>query len=176
MKKFTILSLLFLSSLLFSQVNWMTLEQAIAAQTSVPKKIMINFYAESCSICKVMEADTYNHPVISKFLNENYYSVKFNSEGNQSFDFMKRNFANSSSIGKDKKSYHDFAKFMNVTTVPSTVFLDEKGNPVTVLQGALTAKELEPYLQFIAKDDYKKVENSSKWEAYRKKFKSKIRD
>lgn len=137
---------------------------------------MINFYAESCSICKVMDAETYNHSVISKFLNENYYSVKFNSEGKESFDFLKRTFANSNSTGKDKKSYHDFAKFMNVTTVPSTVFLDEKGNPVTVLQGALTAKELEPYLQFIAKDDYKKVENSSKWEVYLKKFKSKIKE
>lgn len=153
----------------------MTLEQAVAAQTSNPKKIVIFFYSKSSSACKTLETDTYNHVEISKIINENYYPIKFNIEGNESFKFLNRTFGNSSTQG-NRKSNHDFANFMNVTTVPSTVFLDEKNNPITVLQGALTAKELEPYLQFIAKDDYKKVENTSKWETYRKKFKSKIKD
>lgn len=45
---------------------------------------------------------------------------------------------------------------MNVGAVPSTVFLDEKGGPITILQGELSAKELEPYLEFISKDLFKK--------------------
>jgi thioredoxin-related protein len=53
---------------------------------------------------------------------------------------------------------------MNVAAVPSTVFLDESGNPITILQGELSAKELEPYLEFISKDLFKKIvpENSGK--------------
>lgn len=45
---------------------------------------------------------------------------------------------------------------MNVNAVPSTVFLDENGKPITMLQGELSAKELEPYLEFISNDLYKK--------------------
>lgn len=175
MKKLLLFSILFFNSFLFSQINWTSLEQAVAAQTSNPKKIVIFFYSESSSACKKLETDTYNHLEISKILNDQYYPVKFNVEGNENFKFLNRTFSNSSAE-RNQKSNHDFANFMNVTTVPSTVFLDEKNNPITVLQGALTAKELEPYLQFIASDEYKKVENASKWETYRKKFKSKIKD
>ena len=65
---------------------------------------------------------------------------------------------------------------MNVNAIPSIVFLDEKSNPITILQGALTAKELEPYIPFIANDEYKKIDTREKWENYQKKFKSNIKD
>lgn len=65
---------------------------------------------------------------------------------------------------------------MNVGAVPSTVFLDEKGDPITILQGELSAKELEPYLELISKDLFKKIKTREQWEDYQKKFKSKIKD
>jgi hypothetical protein len=42
--------------------------------------------------------------------------------------------------------------------------LDEHGDPITILQGELSAKELEPYLELISKDLFKKSapENSGK--------------
>jgi hypothetical protein len=45
-----------------------------------------------------------------------------------------------------------------------------------MLQGALTARELEPYLYFFANDEHLKVKTREEWENYQKKFKSKIRD
>ena len=65
---------------------------------------------------------------------------------------------------------------MNVTTIPTTVFLDEQSMPITILQGNLTAKELEPYIPFIANDDYKKINTREQWENYQKKFRSTIKD
>ena len=65
---------------------------------------------------------------------------------------------------------------MNVTTIPTTVFLDEQSMPITILQGALTAKEMEPYIPFIAEDQYKKINTREQWENYQKKFKSTIKD
>ena len=64
---------------------------------------------------------------------------------------------------------------MNVNTVPATVFLDEQHNPITILQGALTAKELEPYLVLMSTDEYKKIDTREKWETFHKKFKSNIK-
>ena len=76
MKKITLLLSLLITVLGFAQVNWMTLEQAVNAQKTTPKKIMIDFYADWCAPCKIMEKNTYNHPVISEILNRDYYPVK----------------------------------------------------------------------------------------------------
>lgn len=77
---------------------------------------------------------------------------------------------------KGRNSLHEFTQYMNVGAVPSTVFLDEHGDPITILQGELSAKELEPYLELISKDLFKKIRTREQWEDYQKKFKSKIKD
>lgn len=174
MKKNIVFLFLLFFSMSFSQIKWMSIEEALATQANNPKKIVINFYSESSSPCKKMEKETYNHSLIAKYLNENFYAVKFNAEGKETINVMGRSFGNTNST--ENNSLNEFSKFMNISTVPSTVFIDEENKIITVLQGNLTAKELEPYLLFIGNNDYKKIENSSKWENYQKKFKSKIKD
>ncbi len=111
----------FLFFLLFlkipAQVNWKTMEEVIALQKIKPKKIIIDFYTNWCVPCKLMDSNTYNHPIITKLINEDYYAVKINAEGNEAIQFQGRQFSNpkyNNSKNKEKNTQHEIPRFFNI--------------------------------------------------------------
>ena len=50
------------------------------------------------------------------------------------------------------------------------IFLDENLQPITNLVGKFTPKELEPYLNMIATNQYKSIKTRDQWEKLPKKI------
>lgn len=162
----------------FSQVNWMTMNQALEAQKQQPKKILVKFYTDWCGMCKRMDKETFNNVELAKYINENYYAVKFNAEGNEAVNFAGKTFDNPDFDPNKKPTYgggarHQFAQYMNVTAYPTTLFLDTDNTLLTGLIGYFAPQDLDPYLQLIATDEYKNVKTQEDWEKYKNKLKNK---
>ena len=69
------------------EVNWMSFEEAVEASKKTKKKIFIDVYTDWCGWCKVMDKNTFSQNDIAKYLNDNFYSVKLDAEGEGDITF-----------------------------------------------------------------------------------------
>ena len=75
---------------LFSQekIKWISLEDAVYLQQTEPRNIIIDVYTNWCGPCKKLDRETFGNKDLIKYVNENYYAVKFNAEGNEKIEFQ----------------------------------------------------------------------------------------
>ncbi|HRN93912.1 MAG: DUF255 domain-containing protein [Chitinophagales bacterium] len=151
------------------EINWITWEQAQAAQKVKPKKIVVDVYTDWCGWCKKMDATTFSHPEIVKYVNENYYAIKFNAEQKTPITFNGKEYK---FVGQGSRGYHELAAFIlnNKMSYPTTVYLDEKLNILSPVPGYLEAPTFEMILTFFASEAYK----TTPWEQYQNTFKGKL--
>lgn len=174
-KSLIILCLLVPSSLLLAQdkIQWMTMNEALAAQKEHPKKIFMDVYTKWCGPCKLLDRQTFSNKDVIAFINANYYAVKFNAEGTEEITYQDFTYTNPNyqPARKGRNATHFFADALRLSGYPSLVFFEENGDLIQALPGFKSPQELEIYLKMIANDDYKELTTMEAWEAYQKKFK-----
>jgi len=160
------------------EINWISLDNALIAQKNEPKKILMDVYTDWCGPCKLMDKKTFTNPDLVAYVNQYYYAVKFNAEGNETISFFGNIFQNpnydESRKGR-RNSTHQFAQFLGVKGYPTTVFLSEKGDLITPVVGYLNVQQMELYLKMIKQGDYQVFSTAQDFENYKKYFRSKFR-
>ena len=125
MKKLLFFALLLSTGLVSAQkINWMSMEEALAAQEKKPKKIIMDVYTNWCGPCKLLDKNTFGNPAVAAYVNENYYAVKFNAEGTEEITYQDFTYTNPNYQAgrKGRNSQHLFAHALKVNAYPSIVF------------------------------------------------------
>ncbi len=166
---------LVLSSALFAQtskVNWMTIEEATAAQKKEPRKILIDVYTTWCGPCKMMDSNTFTNADVVSFINKNFYAVKFNAESGTDVQFKGTTYKNPSfdPNARGRNGVHEFSRALRVSAYPTIVYLDENLEMIAPIKGYQSPQQIELYLKFFSSNTYKTVTSQEDWEAWQKNF------
>lgn len=174
MKKLILLLILLSAGTLTAQkINWMTMNEALAAQKKEPKKIFMDVYTDWCGPCKLLDKNTFSNKKVINFINENYYAVKFNAEGTEEITYQDFTYTNPNykEGRKGRNATHFFADALKLRGYPSLVFFKADGSLIQAIPGYKTPEQLEIYLKMIANNDYKKLTSAEAWQEYQKNFK-----
>ena len=151
-------------------IKWHSFQEAAALSKKEKKKIFIDVYTSWCGWCKVMDKNTFTHPVIAAYMNKHFYAVKLDAEMKDTIVFNNYTFVNPSP--NIPRSTHQLASSLlsNKLSYPTTVYLDENFNLLTQVPGYLQPIQLEPIMKYFGESAY----TSTKWEDYQKTFKGEI--
>ncbi|MEM6320799.1 MAG: DUF255 domain-containing protein [Bacteroidota bacterium] len=146
------------------QVNWMSWEDAIAANEVEPRKIFVDVYTQWCAYCKKMDRETFSNQYVAKYLNENYYPVKLDAQQKNDIFYKNKIYRFVNRGGKN--SYHELAaEIMNGRlSYPTIVFLNEDEKVIQSIPGYRGALEFELFITYFGENHHKEIP----WSSYKR--------
>ena len=126
-KNILIVILILLTSPLYAQdgIRWMSMNEALEAQKETPKKILMDVYTSWCGPCKLLDKNTFGNKDVIKYVNKNYYPVKFNAEGTESVTYQDFTYTNPNyqEGRKGRNSQHLLAHALKIQGILPLFFL-----------------------------------------------------
>lgn len=118
-----------------SKIRWYTYEEGIDRGKREGKKIFLNFYADWCHYCEVMEDKTFRDSAVAAYLNDYYIPIQVDSDRQQKI-----------------------AEAYKVQGLPTTFFIGEDGVNIGSQPGYIPPDIMLPLLKFIHTNSYKKMD------------------
>jgi len=156
------------------EIKWMSMDEALAAQQTKPKKIFVDMYTVWCGPCKMLDKNTFANTDVANFINKNFYAVKFNAEGDDVVNYKGKVYTNpqyNPAKAKSRNSAHEFSRYMGIRAYPTVVFLDEKGNLINQVRGYRTPQQIEVFLKLFGTDLWKDINTQEAYQEYVDNFK-----
>ena len=133
-----------------NQVNWLTLEEAQKAAKKDGKPIMVDVHTVWCGPCKLLSKVTFKDPKVAQYLQENFHSVKFNAEGNETVKFNGVTYNNPNynpANATRRNAVHQLTFKLKVQAYPTIVFINSKGEIIHTALGYQDPSRMMEVLQ-----------------------------
>lgn len=155
------------------EINWITWNEVETAMKKEPRKVLVDVYTEWCGPCKMMNNTTFKDPKIVKYINDNYYAIKFNAEGPKEITIRGTTYKNEQydpARASSRNATHDLTRAIAPVNgriaYPTIVYLDENLGILSPVQGFYRPEQIMPILTFFGEDIYK----TKTWEQYTKEL------
>ncbi len=145
-----------------TEVKWYTWEEAMEANKKEPKKFFIDVYTDWCGWCKRMDQNTFAHPKVSRYLNENFYPIKFNAEQREDILYDGQTFKYVANAGRRGVHTLAYALLDGQMGYPTVVYLDENAARIMISPGYKDVDMIMNELRFAAEEHFK----TTSWEKY----------
>jgi len=126
-----------------SQFEWVSIEDAVKRAETENKKILIDFWAEWCHYCHKMDKEVYTDTKIKALIDQYFIPVKINTESENQVKFKEHDLSEAA-----------LAYAFKVSSLPTTVFLNDKAEGITYMPGYLPAENFGELLRYIGSDAY----------------------
>ena len=152
-----------------NEIQWLTWEEMQIMQKRESRKILVDVYTDWCGWCKRMDKNTFQKGDIARYVNDNYYAVKFDAEykNDITFNGIEYKFVNSG-----KRGHHELAAMIlkGRLSFPTVVFLDEELKVIQPIPGYQDPKSMELIITYFARDYYR----STPWKKYTTMYNSNL--
>ena len=145
------------------RINWLTWEEAVqfSRTDTQPKKVFVDVYTDWCGWCKRMDKDTFQHPEVVSYMQDNFYRVKLNAEERAPIAFRGKTYR---FVPSGRRGYHELAAALlqGKMSYPTVVFLDENLKVLSPVAGYQKAVSFLQMARYFGDNIYKEAD----WRSY----------
>lgn len=147
------------------QIQWMSWEEVQQKMEKEPRKVFIDIYTDWCGWCKVMDRNTFQQDHIARYLNENFYCIKFNAEQKEAVELNGKTYK---FVDNGRRGYHQLAAFLTNGNLsyPTFAFMDKNLEVIQPISGYQEPDVFERIMTYFATDSYK----NTPWGKYEKEY------
>lgn len=127
------------------EIKWISFSEAEKMMKVKPKKVIIDLYTSWCGWCKVMDKKTYSNPELIKYVNDNYYAIKFDAESRDSISFLGQRWGYEPQYKASRLAVELMGGKMSY---PTTVIMGENFQGIYPIPGFLELPVMESILKY----------------------------
>jgi thiol:disulfide interchange protein len=120
------------------KVTWHDYATGIKLARQYKRPLVVDFYADWCKWCKVMDEKTFSDPAVAAKLSRDYICVRVDTMSRSTIQFKKH-----------RLGPQEFAQMLGVSGLPTVLFMDSNETIITRIPGFIDRDVFLPLLGYI---------------------------